>query len=108
VRGRGPGERRWLGAVGAVLARALGRGAGHRAPADEDLSVRSTPELCARWEATTGAVRTCRSAFERDRLARERARHLDELERRDPRGFARWLQADPLATPPGRFLHADH
>jgi hypothetical protein len=38
-------------------------------------------------------------------LARTRERYLDEIERRDPRGFARWLSSGARAgSDPATFL----
>jgi hypothetical protein len=58
----------------------------------------STPDLCARWNADLEALRAAGSAAEAVAVLRDRARCLDELERRDPEGFRRWL-ASPGADP---------
>ncbi|SDD08616.1 hypothetical protein [Actinokineospora iranica] len=58
----------------------------------------STPDLCARWNAGLDALRTAATPAEAAAILRDRQRCLDELERRDPDGFRRWL-ATPGADP---------
>jgi hypothetical protein len=44
----------------------------------------------------------------REQVARRRAEVLDELERRDPAGFARWLTSERgLHDDPATFLRGD-
>jgi antibiotic biosynthesis monooxygenase (ABM) superfamily enzyme len=57
---------------------------------------------------TSAALATSLDPRSRAAIVRRREAVLDELERRDPAGFARWLASGPLsATDPSRFLRAD-
>ncbi|GLZ38851.1 hypothetical protein [Actinokineospora sp. NBRC 105648] len=58
----------------------------------------STPLLCARWASSLEALRAADTPQQAAAILRERARCLDELERRDPEGFQRWL-ATPDTDP---------
>ncbi|MGY1739212.1 MULTISPECIES: hypothetical protein [unclassified Blastococcus] len=59
------------------------------------------------WMATSAALAARLDPPARQRIVRHREAVLDELERRDPAGFARWLAAGPLsATDPARYLGA--
>ena len=51
----------------------------------------STPALGREWLRTSQALAVQRAPLARQDLVRRRAETLDELERRDPAGFARWL-----------------
>ena len=51
----------------------------------------STPALGREWVRTSQALAVERAPLTRAELVRRRAETLDELERRDPVGFARWL-----------------
>ncbi|SFE12593.1 hypothetical protein [Blastococcus tunisiensis] len=54
-----------------------------------------TAALGREWLRTSAALGGRLSAAERQALVRRRAETLDELERRDPAGFATWLAAGP-------------
>ncbi len=65
-----------------------------------ELDVRraSLPVLYRSWEVTEDCVTSTNDPYELGILTDVRARYMDELERRDPHGFAAWLQrkARPL------------
>jgi hypothetical protein len=59
------------------------------------------------WVATTAALGAPLDPRSRQAIVARRETVLDELERRDPAGFARWLAAGPQsATDPARYLRA--
>jgi hypothetical protein len=64
------------------------------------VSLLPTRVLCGEWVRTTAALAGRLAPVERQEIVRRRAEALDELERRDPSGFASWLTAD-------RSLHSD-
>jgi hypothetical protein len=69
----------------------------------------STLELCAQWRRSYWLLLDMPSGSDRAQVMQVRANLLDELERRDPAGFDRWLQTQPRAgSDPGRFLSTDH
>lgn len=70
----------------------------------------STAELCVTWRRTYWVLLDLPpTGPERDLVIDARRRLLNELERRDPVGFARWMQTEPRAcSDPGRYLTADH
>jgi hypothetical protein len=59
----------------------------------------STRALGEEWLRTTAALAGRLSPAARASLVGRREEALDELERRDPDGFARWLVADPASDP---------
>jgi hypothetical protein len=61
------------------------------------LSVLTTAALGREWVRTTAALGGKMTPSERQALVRRREETLDELERRDPAGFARWLADGPVA-----------
>lgn len=66
----------------------------------------STAELGQEWTRTTAVLAGPLDAAARAALVARREEALDELERRDPAGFARWLAAGPtLASDPAGFVH---
>jgi hypothetical protein len=69
----------------------------------------STGELGREWVRTSTALGGRLDPSTRQALAARRQEALDELERRDPAGFARWLAAGPLAgsDPAGYLRHGD-
>lgn len=70
------------------------------------LAALPTPALGREWLRTTEALRGRLSPAERQALVRRRAETLDELERRDPAGFARWLAGGPApGTDPADYVH---
>jgi hypothetical protein len=59
------------------------------------------------WLATSAALGAHLEPRTRQEIVARRAAVLDELERRDPVGFARWLAAGPLsASDPARWFRA--
>jgi hypothetical protein len=70
------------------------------------VSLLPTPALGREWQRTRAALLTARAPSARDEVVRRRQEVLDEFERRDPTGFARWLAAGaPAARGPGTFLY---
>jgi hypothetical protein len=73
------------------------------ARAEVPVSLLPTSVLGSEWLRTTAALGARLDAAERQEILRRRQETLDELERRDPAGFARWLagwpspQSDPAA-----------
>lgn len=75
------------------------------APTAERLS---TAALSEEWVRTGAALRGGLEPAVRQGLVVRRGQLLDELERRDPAGFARWLAAGPLAsTDPAGFVRSE-
>ena len=69
----------------------------------------STEALGREWVRTTTALSGPLDAPTREAIVGRRQQTLDELERRDPDGFARWLSGLPLAgsDPSGDLKHGD-
>lgn len=69
----------------------------------------STGDLGREWIRTTTALNGRLDARTREAIVVRRQETLDELERRDPDGFARWLAGLPLAgsDPSGDLRHGD-
>jgi hypothetical protein len=64
-----------------------------------------TPALCWEWRRSYLAVVRASEPAELTRIVALRAAYLDELERRDPTGFRRWLDSGArAASDPGRYL----
>ncbi|RBY96092.1 hypothetical protein DQ237_09375 [Blastococcus sp. TF02-8] len=67
-----------------------------------------TGALTAEWVRTGALLRGTPSASALQGLVVRRAHVLDELERRDPVGFARWMAAGPLASAdPAGFVRVE-
>jgi hypothetical protein len=65
----------------------------------------STAELCLAWRRSYLELGELPAGPARDELVTHRQSMLDELERRDPAGFRRWLEAGARAGgDPGRYL----
>jgi len=61
--------------------------------------------LCWRWRTSFNALLHTTSVAERLRLIETRSALLDELARRDPEGFGRWISSGArAASDPARFL----
>jgi hypothetical protein len=58
------------------------------------VSLLPTPALGSEWVRTTAALAGRLDPAARQEIVRRRAEALDELERRDPVGFTRWLTAE--------------
>jgi hypothetical protein len=91
---------------------AAARGGGSavpRAPAwQPPVSLLPTSDLGTEWLRTTWALAGQVAPGERQDIIRRRQETLDELERRDPDGFARWLAAGPVAgSDPAAFVRGD-
>ena len=69
----------------------------------------STGDLGREWVRTTTALSGPLDARAREAIVARRQQTLDELERRDPDGFARWLSGVPLADsdPSGDLRRGD-
>ena len=66
----------------------------------------TTSELGQEWLRTSGVLAGRLDAAARASLVARREEALDELERRDPDGFARWLAAGPtLSSDPAGYVH---
>ena len=67
------------------------------------VSVMSVPALGEEWVRSSAELARVRDPRTRQELVRRRQEALDELERRDPAGFTRWLEdgatvdSDPAA-----------
>lgn len=65
----------------------------------------STHELCLAWRRSYVVLMTCAgTSADRTPVVELRRCYLDELERRDPSGFARWVTTARAASDPGRFI----
>jgi hypothetical protein len=72
-------------------------------------SAMSTTQLCGVWQHSYWLLLDLPPGPSRDEVVRIRRQVLDELERRDPTGFSRWLQTEPRAgNHPGQYLIADN
>jgi hypothetical protein len=72
------------------------------------VSLLATADLGSEWLRTTSAMACPVGPGERRDIIRRRQETLDELERRDPNGFARWLATGPLAgSDPAAFVRGD-
>lgn len=73
------------------------------------VSALSTGDLGREWVRTTTALSGPLDARSREAIVARRRETLDELERRDPEGFARWLSGVPLpgSDPSGDLRHGD-
>ena len=65
-------------------------------------------DLGREWLRTSAALAQLRSPVARQALVARRQESLDELERRDPVGFARWLDAGATVdSDPARYVNSD-
>ncbi|MBB3083381.1 hypothetical protein [Geodermatophilus sabuli] len=73
------------------------------------VSAMTTGELGREWVRTTAALAGPLDAAARQVIVARRQETLDELERRDPAGFARWLAAvpQPGSDPADHLRHGD-
>jgi hypothetical protein len=68
----------------------------------------STAALGQEWLRTTAALAGRLEAAARESIVRRRQETLDELERRDADGFARWMAAGPApGSDPADFVHGE-
>ena len=70
------------------------------------VSALPTEVLGREWLRTTAALSGRLDPAARQTIVRRREETLDELERRDPGGFARWLAAGP-GSDPAQFVRGD-
>jgi hypothetical protein len=92
-------------------------GAGNRAPVraaswvsliEPPVSLLGTSELGNEWLRTTSALASPVEPATREQIIKRRQEALDELERRDPAGFARWLAAGAARdSDPASFVRHD-
>ncbi|TWD80867.1 hypothetical protein FB561_1964 [Kribbella amoyensis] len=62
-------------------------------------------ELCLAWRRSFTSLQKAGTVRERLNVIAARVAYLDELERRDPAGFSRWLESNPRAAGnPSRFF----
>jgi hypothetical protein len=70
------------------------------------VAVLTTQELGQEWTRTSAVLAGRLDAAAREALVARRQQALDELERRDPAGFARWLAVAPtLSSDPAGYVH---
>jgi hypothetical protein len=68
----------------------------------------STAALGSEWLRTSAALTGRLQPVARESIVRRRQETLDELERRDPVGFARWIASGPApGGNPAQFVHGD-
>ncbi|MGY1855073.1 hypothetical protein [Modestobacter sp. SYSU DS0290] len=68
----------------------------------------SVPALGREWVRTSAALTQVREPRARQELVRRRQEALDELERRDPAGFARWLaEGATVDSDPAAYVSGD-
>jgi hypothetical protein len=74
-------------------------------PPDAMFANLSTVELWAAWKRSYFELMRAVDGPDRERLVRQRHEYLDEIERRDGKGFARWLaNGAPAGSDPRRYL----
>ena len=84
-----------------------GMAVGATSPADR-VRAMSTEGICVAWQRSYWRLVDRPPGSRPLAVVRMRASLLDELERRDPDGFARWLETEPRpVSNPGPFLAAD-
>jgi hypothetical protein len=72
------------------------------------VSLLPTSDLGSEWLQTTSALASPVEPAARQEIIRRRQETLDELERRDPDGFARWLAAGAATdSDPATFVRGD-
>ncbi|WP_410625799.1 hypothetical protein [Amycolatopsis sp. cmx-8-4] len=74
-------------------------------PAPRPVAELSTGDLCTAWRRSYFQLLVARDAATRRSMVERRQDYLDELERRDRRGYVRWLHSGARAGgDPGPFL----
>ncbi|SNR39705.1 hypothetical protein [Blastococcus mobilis] len=90
-----------------VLRRPVPPPAGPMAAAPSPLSALTTSALGREWMRTTAGLGGRLTPADRAALVQRRQETLDELERRDPAGFTRWLATGPASgSDPATYIHA--
>lgn len=70
-----------------------------------DPAAMSVPQLCRAWDRSCWLLREMPAGSARITMVGSREHLLDELERRDPAGFHRWIHSGASArNDPGRYL----
>lgn len=73
--------------------------------AEESPDAMSDDELCRAWQASFTLLQRAGSPADLSLVAARRAGYLDEIQRRDPDGFQRWMASGARAgSDPRRFL----
>ena len=96
--------------VGLVLAVRTGAGRRRRAAPTgkvqllRPVSALSISDIGREWVLSTAVLRSLVDPNTRQSIVRRRQDLLDELERRDPAGFARWLAAGRPGSDPAMYL----
>jgi hypothetical protein len=68
----------------------------------------SIAQLCSAWQRTYFVLLDLPAGTPRAAIVHSRGALLDEIERRDPDGFSRWLDTGARAgSDPGRYLAGD-
>lgn len=76
------------------------------APADHVVGQLSNDELCRAWRLSFTALQRATTTAKQVQLVAARQELLDEMERRNPAGFSRWLHAGARpAGDPSRYLN---
>jgi hypothetical protein len=110
-RGRGPAARSTAPRAAAPLHPSTARPPARPRAAElagllPPVTVLTTAELGQEWARTTALLGGPLDAAARAALVSRREAALDELEKRDPAGFARWLAAGPtLSSDPAGYVH---
>lgn len=80
-----------------------------RADINERVRHLNSAQLCRAWRISFLAVISAKTAAELEELARKRRLYLEEMESRNPAGFACWLASSPAASsdPEPYLLHQD-
>jgi hypothetical protein len=77
-------------------------------PAIPPVATSSVEDLGREWQRTAAVLETVVDPEVRAQVVRRRGEVLDELERRDPAGFARWLASGASVDgSPARYLRGD-
>lgn len=68
----------------------------------------STQELCLAWRQSFSQLQHTPLGPAREHIVNTRSSYLDEIERRDPDGFAQWLHTGARAgSDPSRYVADD-
>ncbi|MEC3980930.1 hypothetical protein [Amycolatopsis sp. H20-H5] len=75
------------------------------APESREITALTTAQLCFEWRHSYLALQRASDPRAWQRVVKSRQLYLEELERRDPEGFSRWLREGARAgSDPNRFL----
>lgn len=77
-------------------------------PGQDSIRQMSTQELCLAWRKSFSQLQHAPVGPAREHIVNMRSSYLDEIERRDPDGFARWLHTGARAgSDPSRYVADD-